>query len=256
MIEKQKNKLITICSGSKGIGKTFFALTLCHVLSLMHHKVLFFDADGGIENIAYQLGLQQSNLYKKLLKNDVTLNNAVTPYTKGHFDLIYSSSKENTLNLYPTGRGQILASDLKNFAFRYDEVLIDCSADNPKIKNIFLNASDRIIMLFSPSLKSETEAYTELEHIHQIAPQSQVYAVITHALSYIEGEQCFKTFCKAGEEFIGLQPKLLGILIQDGCIRENILNKTLFAHRYPESQTLKDIQKIASNLTSGEKNVS
>ena len=253
MKQKQKNKLISVCSGSKGIGTTWFASTLCHVLAKIHRKILFFDADGGNENIAYQLDLKKSDLFMKLLKNNITLNNAVTPYFKGHFDLIYDFSKENALMFYPTGRGQILASDLKNFSLNYDEVIIDCSENNPKIKNILLNSSDRIIMLFSPGLKSETEAYTELEHIYKIAPKSEVYIVVNRALSYNEGEQSYKTFCKASEDFIGLKPKLLGVLLQDGNIRESILNKTLFANRYPDSSNLKDIKKMAELLTDGEK---
>lgn len=252
MIKKQRNKLIAICSGSKSIGKTWLASTFCHVLSQMHHKVLFFDADGGVENIAYQLGLNKSDIYVRLLKNNITLNNAIAQYTKGHFDLIYSSSEENALSFYPTGRGQILISDLKNFALNYDEVFIDCSESNLKIKNILLNASDRIIMLFSPGLKSETEAYTELEYIYKIAPRSEIYIVVNQALSYNEGEQSFKTFLKAAETFIGLKPKLLGVLLQDGHIRESILNKMLFAQRYPDSPILQDIKQMAERLIGGE----
>ncbi len=253
MIQKQKNKFIAVCSGSKGIGKTWFASTLCHILAGMHQKVLFFDADGGNENVAFQLDLKKSDLFLKLLKNSVTLNNAVTSYPKGHFDLIYNFSTENPLDFYPIGRGQILASDLKNFAINYDDVVIDCSENNSKIKNIFLSSSDCIIMLFSPGLKSQTEAYTELEHIHKIAPRSEIYIVVNRALSYNEGEQSFKTFCKASEEYIGFSPKLLGVLLQDGAVRESILNKTLFSSRYPDSPNIKEIFRIASQLTAGEK---
>ena len=66
-----KNYLIAICSGTKGIGKTWLSVNLSHGLSLLKNKVLFFDADCGIENISYQLGFELKKSYKttKIPKN-------------------------------------------------------------------------------------------------------------------------------------------------------------------------------------------
>ena len=61
-----KNHLIAICSGTKGIGKTWLAVNLSHSLALLRKKVLFFDADCGIENISYQLDFNLKNSYQTL----------------------------------------------------------------------------------------------------------------------------------------------------------------------------------------------
>ena len=249
---KQQNNLITICSGTRGIGKTWFTGALSQCLSMQKQKVLFFDADGGIENIACQLGLKKSDLYIQMLKNKITLNNAVLPYAKGHFDVIYANPKENPLSTYPIGRSQILALDLKNFALNYDYVLIDCSNTNEKLKNIFLKSSARLIVIMEPNLSGITDAYKELEHLKSLDVQSKIDIVVNRALSYNEGEQIFKTLLNADAQFIGACPGLLGIIKQDGRIRDCILNKTTLFERYPICESLTDLQNLSKLLIKGE----
>ena len=134
-LKRKQNNLTVVCSGTQGIGKTWFTGVLSQSLSQKKQKVLLFDADGGISNIAAQLGLKQSDLYAQMLKNHITVNNAVIPYPKGHFDIIFSNPQKNILSSYPVGRCQFLAMDIKTLALNYDQVLIDCSDNNLKLKN-------------------------------------------------------------------------------------------------------------------------
>ena len=253
MVQKyKKNNMFVVCSGTKGIGKTWFSFVLSQSISALKSKVLLFDADGGVENVAFQLNLQSSDLYAKMLKNKITLNNALTCYTKGRFDMIYAQPQKNLLGSLPVGRCQILASDLKTLAQDYDAVVVDCSSSNQALKNIFIQSADSVIVLVSPNLNGNIEAYKELEHIKKIAPKANVFIVVNHALSYTEGEQIFKTLIKADEQFIKTFPKLLGVLRQDGRIRDCVANKTTLFERYPVCESLADISNFAKILMSGE----
>jgi len=251
MLRYKQNNIIAVCSGTKGIGTTWFSCVLSQTMSFEKQKVLFFDADGGLENIAWQLNLKNSDLYVQMLKNKITLNNAIVSYTKGRFDVIYANSKENPLIDYPVGRGQILAFDLKNFAVNYDKVFIDCGNSNIKLKNIFLKLSDMIILMVEPNLSGLTDAYKELEHIKNLNTEAKVFVVINRALSENEGEQIFKTLLNADKQFIGMGPKLLGVILQDGRIRDCVLNKITLFERYPVCQSLAQIKKISKILIDG-----
>lgn len=248
----KKSNLFVICSGTKGIGKTWFSSVLGQSLTMLKQKVLFFDADGGMENIAFQLNLEKSDLYGQMLKNRLTLNNAVTFCAKGHFDVIYADPQKNNLSAYPVGRCQILVSDLKAFAVNYDLVLADCSNSNVMLKNILLKAADHIILMIEPNLNGNIDAYKELEHIKKISPDAQISVVVNHALSYSEGEQIFKTLLKADEQFIGVAPKLLGVIKQDGRIRDCVANKATLFERYPVCESLHDVSNFAKVLISGD----
>ena len=253
MISKyKKNNLFVICSGTKGIGKTWFSCVLSQSLGLLKQKVLFFDADAGMENIAFQLNMEKSDLYMQMLKNRLTLNNAVRFCAKGHFDVICAEPGKNNLSTYPVGRCQILVSDLKAFAVNYDQVMVDCSGSNKVLKNVFLQLADYIILLVEPNLNGNIEAYKELERIKKISPNAKIFVVVNHALSYSEGEQVFKTLLKADEQFICACPKLLGVVKQDGRIRDCVVNKTTLFERYPVCESLSDISNFAKTLINGD----
>ena len=248
----KKNNLFVVCSGTKGVGKTWFSSVLCQSLSMLKQKVLFFDSDGGMENIAFQLNMEKSDLYAQMLKNRLTLNNAVRFCPKGHFDVICAEPEKNNLSAYPVGRCQILVSDLKAFAVNYDQVVVDCSGVNQVLKNVFLESADFIILLMEPNLNGNIEAYKELEHIKKISPHAKIFIVVNHALSYGEGEQIFKTLLKADEQFICLNPKLLGVIKQDGRIRDCVVNKVTLFERYPVCESLHDISNFAKKLIKGD----
>lgn len=245
MLNLKANNLVAITAGAKGVGKTWFSYTLSQALSGLKKKNLFFDADGGVENISAQLGLSHLEAYSEMLKGFISLNNAVRFFPKGRFDIISSRPGEEMLATYPTGRAQILALDLKNFSTLYDHVFIDCSNDFPVLKNVFLNAATQIILLIKPSLTGAEAAYKELEHIYKINPMAKVFVVVNQALSSAEGKAIFKTLETADEKYIGMKPKFLGVIRQDGRIRESILNKMTLFERYNPSETLNDVLKIA-----------
>ena len=250
--EYKKNNLFVVCSGTKGIGKTWFSCVLCQSLARLKQKVLFFDADGGIENISFQLHMDKSDLYAQMLKHRLTLNNAVRFCAKGRFDVICAEPAKNNLSTYPVGLCQILVSDLKSFALNYDQVVVDCSAGNRILKNIFLQSADNIILLVAPSLNGSVEAYKELEQIKKISPNAQISVVINRAHSYSEGEQIFKTIFKADKQYLCTFPKFLGVIKQDGRIRDCIANKTTLFERYPVCENLHDILNFSKQIIKGD----
>ena len=254
MSDKKTNNLIAITAGAKGIGKTWFAYTLSQALSTLKKKILFFDADGGVENISAQLGFERIETYSQMLKGFVTLNNAVQFFSKGRFDIIASNPAEQILANYPTGRAQILALDLKNFSLLYDHVLIDCSNDFPVLKNVFLNTAATIILLVKPSLTGAEAAYKELEYILKINPLAKVFVVVNQAVSLAEGQTIFSTLATADEKYIGIKPKFLGVIKQDGRIRDSILNKMTLFERYNPSESLNDVLNVAQAFQEEEKN--
>lgn len=248
MFQDVQNNLIVVCSGTKGVGKTWLAAALAEALASKKEKVLFFDADAGAENVAFQRGLKKNVIYRDMIKGKITLNNAVCSYAKLKFDVIYANPLENVLNAYPAGRAQILALDLKNLSKLYGYVVADCSNDNVVIKNILQNAAGKIVLILGAGKNALSDAYRELENIKKICFEPEVGVVVNHALSRSEGEQIFATLESANNRFIGIKLKLLGVIDQDGCIRDCVLSKASLFERYPSSQSLKNVMSIAEAI--------
>lgn len=240
--------MVAFCSGSKGIGKTWLASTICHSLALKKLKVLLFDADCGLENVSYQLDLSTFTPYKKLLNGSVTLNNAVHNFSRGGFDVINSFSGENGLALAPVGRVQILGEDLAHFANNYDAVFLDCSDEDFKTVNIFFNMCRTIVIIVNTDTLSLSQAYQKIVQLKNICPGASFKIVINHAQSFEEGRQVFKSILQATEKYIKLDLELLGIIRQDPHIREAVLNRSLLLKRYPSCRGAEDAVAIAEKI--------
>lgn len=246
--EFTNTRLIALCSGSKGIGKTWLAATICHCLALHRKKILFFDADCGLENVSFQLDLNNLSSYIEILNGGITLNNAVQNFNRGGFDIISAPAGENGLVSAPLGRVQILAEDLYHFANYYDSVILDCPDENLQSANVFLSLCRLIIMVVNPDPFSLTQAYQKIVRLNKINPTAQIKIVINHAQSYEEGKQIFKSLLKAAKEYIKVDIALLGIIRQDSHIREAVLNKALLLKRYPACRGSEDAVIIGKKI--------
>lgn len=244
----QKLRLTAICSGSRGNGKTWLASTICHGLASKKKKILLFDADCGLENVAYQHQLETGLSYHKLLNGSVTLNNAVEHFKSGKFDVVCSPAGEDMLAGAPVGRVQILAKDLQHLSYNYDHVFIDCSDDCVQVANVFLNLCQSVILLVNTDQVSLTRAYEKLVRLKRVCPMVSVKIIINHAQTYEEGKQIYKSLLKASAEYIKLGVELLGVVRQDAHIRECVLSKNLILKRFPACKGAEDALRIIDRI--------
>ena len=243
-----ENHLIAICSGTKGIGKTWLAVTLSNALSLLKKKVLFFDADCSVTNITYQLDLKNTKNYKSLINGNAILNNNIVFNEKAGFDIISSHPGDSVLSSGPVGRIQVLARDLFCFSKYYDHIVVDCSDDDVKNVNNFINICKTIIIIVNTDPTSLINAYKKIEKIKKINSTAKIHIVINRAFSYNEGNNIYENLLKASSDYIKVDLNLLGIIRQDSRIRECVLNKSLLLHRYPASEGAEDVFSISKKI--------
>src|ERR1700679_743340 len=120
--------MIAIASGQGGVGKTWFAITLCHALAKRNKHVLLFDGDLGLANVDIQLGLTPERDLGAVIEGTSTLPGAVMKYTEGGFDILAGRSGSGNLATLPTQKISELRNDLIALARGYDYVLVDLGA--------------------------------------------------------------------------------------------------------------------------------
>ena len=120
--------MTAIASGKGGVGKTWFSITLAHALAKAGAKTLLFDGALGLANLDIQLGLTPKHDLGGVIAGRLTLNQAVTAYDEGDFDIIAGRSGSGGLVNISAGRMKLLSDDLGVLAAEYDKVLIDLGA--------------------------------------------------------------------------------------------------------------------------------
>ena len=212
-LRKGKN-MLAVASGKGGVGKTWFSITLAHALSTLRQKTLLFDGDLGLANIDIQLGL--------MVKYD--------------------------LGSVISGRLQILGEDLSLLASGYNKVILDMGAGVEKPVRILSGMAEKIIVVCTDEPTSLTDAYAFIKIMTMQYPKSDINIVINQANSLREGQRTFDTLLKACNNFLKINPPLLGIVRRDTRVRDSIRNQSSIINRYPTSEAAEDVIAIAKRL--------
>ncbi len=250
-LRKGRN-MIAVASGKGGVGKTWFSITLAQALSAFKQKVLLFDGDLGLANIDIQLGLMVKYDLGSVINGSLTLNQVVFPCEKGHFDVIAGRSGSAGLASMPVGRLQILGEDLALFASNYNKIILDMGAGVEKSVRILSGMAEKIIVLCTDEPTSLTDAYAFIKIMTLQYPKCNIVIVVNQANSIREGQRTYETLLKACQNFLKINPPLLGIVRRDTRVRDAIRNQMPLINRFPTSEAAEDVINIARKLAADE----
>lgn len=258
MINKDKNLFLThsenitaITSGIGSMGKTWFASTLAHALSLRQKSVLLVDADNSLANISFQLGFSPNTLLNDVLSGNACFNQAIHNLGRKKFDFIGATTGSEILQDTPEGRLQILREELLITAQNYDHVIVDMPLSE-KIITHFMPRDVNLILICTNDPSNLVSTYQFLHEAEKLYHYKNLRLAINYANSYEEGMQTYNTLRRACEQFIKSTPQLLGVVRRDTRVRDAIRNNVFLLNRYPDSEAAEDIINIAGKISQQE----
>ena len=245
---RKGGNMTAIASGKGGVGKTWFSITLAHALAKAGAKTLLFDGDLGLANLDIQLGLTPKHDLGGVIAGRLTLNQAVTAYDEGDFDIIAGRSGSGGLVNISAGRMKLLSDDLGVLAAEYDKVLIDLGAGVGRTVQQLTHSAGNVIVLITDEPTSLTDAYAYIKVTHTENPGLEFKVVANIVNSTREGERTYNTLLKACEGFLKISPALLGVVRRDPKVPEAIRRQTSLLTRYPNAEAASDGESIAKKL--------
>ncbi|MBT3307249.1 MAG: MinD/ParA family protein [Alphaproteobacteria bacterium] len=246
--QSKADNVIAIASGKGGVGKTWFSITLAHCLARTGAKTLLFDGDLGLANLDIQLGLTPKHDLGSVVAGRLTLNQAVTHYDEGGFDIIAGRSGSGGLISITAGRMKMLSNDLGVLASDYDRVLIDLGAGVERTVQQLTNGASSVIVIINDEPTSLTDAYAFIKVMQTESPKLKFQIVANAVNSTREGERTYNTLLKACEGFLKISPPLLGVIRRDPKVPGAIRSQTSLITRYPNTEAATDVENIAQKL--------
>jgi len=158
-------RLILICSGKGGVGKTTLTANLGIALAKLGERTAVLDADFGLRNLDLLLGLENRIVYtaQEVLAETCRLDQALVRH-----------KQEPNLSLLPAGNPRMLEwltpDDMRKIvgmlAERFDYVLIDCPAGiEAGFKNAAAAAREAIVIT-TPEVSAVRDADRVIGLLH------------------------------------------------------------------------------------------
>lgn len=113
---------------------------------------------------------------------------------------------------------------------------------------ILSGMAEKIIVVCTDEPTSLTDAYAFIKIMTMQYPKSVLTSFINQANSLREGQRTFGTLLKACNNFLKINPPLLGIVRRDTRVRDSIRNQSSIINRYPTSEAAEDVIAIAKRL--------
>jgi cell division ATPase MinD len=236
-------KIISICSGKGGVGKTVVASNLSVALTKLKKRVIILDFNFTTPHLSLYFGLFSNPItLNNFLRNEVELIETVYNHPVG-LDIVPSSlNLIDIVNADTSG----LRESLKEAFWDYDYIILDSAPGLGKEALVSLKTSDEIIFVANPQIPSLVDVVKCSKVINSLETKPKPLGVIVNR---VKGKN-YETTVEEIKDFIELP--LLGIIPEDEKIPETENKKTLVTIDSSYSPASKSFFEIASKL-SGER---
>ncbi len=252
--KSKKTRFVAITSGKGGVGKSTISSNLAYVLSQSGLNVGIFDADIGLANLDVMFNVKIKKNILHVLKGEATVADILIPITR-NLILIPGESGDEILKYSDMALFEKFMEEAKVLD-KLDIMIIDTGAGIGEHIQMFLNAADDVIVVTVPDPAAITDAYATIKTIATL--RNDVSMIMNQVRNEKEAQAVFGKIKKVALANIGLDLKLnlLGKINSDPKVSTSVKKRQLFCAVHPSSVPHKDIQDIASSIsTKLERNV-
>jgi len=246
--KSKKTRFIAITSGKGGVGKSTISSNLAYALSQKGLNVGIFDADIGLANLDVMFNVKIKKNILHVLKGEATVSDILIPITR-NLILIPGESGDEILKYSDMALFEKFMQEAQ-ILDKLDVMIIDTGAGIGEHIQMFLNASDDVIVVTVPDPAAITDAYATIKTIATL--RSDISVIMNQVKNEKEAVGIFEKIKKVANANISstLDLRLIGKINEDVKVSSSVKKRALFSVEYPGSQPSKDLDAIVMKIAS------
>ncbi|MDT3424534.1 flagellar biosynthesis protein FlhG [Paenibacillus forsythiae] len=244
-------RIITVCSGKGGVGKSNFTLNFALALKSMGKRVLLFDADIGMANLDVLMGVSaEYNLYH-LLGGEAGIEQIIQT-GPGRLPFIAGGSGMEELFSLSDSDLNYFTSQIATIADEMDYILFDTGAGLSKETMRFIISADDCIVVTTPEPTAITDAYALMKVVHTAQPSTAFQLVVNLASDTREAIAASDKIRLTARRFLELDIPYLGFISSDSHVVQAVKRQIPFSLAYPNSAAAMDIHRLTLRYLSSD----
>ncbi|WP_043930463.1 MinD/ParA family protein [Bacillus sp. EB01] len=237
-------RVITITSGKGGVGKSNFTLNFALGLKAAGKKVIVLDLDLSTANLDILMGLTPLYSLVDVLYQRKYIWDVLEKGTDG-IEYISGGFEMKDLLKFDEVFLEFFWSQIQELQHYADFILLDTGAGLSKELVHFILASDETILVTTPEPTSIADAYGVLKTAVRDRKNVPVFRlVVNRAQSYREAVDTSRAIKSASSHFLKIKLNTLGFIMEDGKVRESVLQQTPFMISFPNCEAARNIKQI------------
>jgi flagellar biosynthesis protein FlhG len=246
---ESRARVITVTSGKGGVGKTNVTVNLALALASLGQKVLVIDADLGLANVEFVLGVSPRNNLLNLL-DGCSIGDVVMDGPRGIKFMSGGSGIYQLANLNDTQIQKII-NQVVLFDSWANVILIDTGAGLHRSVLNFVMAADEVIIVTTPEPTAIADAYAIMKAYASHYGRAPLRLVVNRVLEMDDGQTVVDKLGKVSQRFLGIGITNLGFVYEDPHVLKAVKGQMPLMVAYPDSISARCIDHIAQRLLYG-----
>lgn len=237
-------RILTVCSGKGGVGKSNFTLNFALALKSLGHKVLLFDADIGMANLDVLMGVRPKyNLYH-LLKGEKSIKEIIE---FGTDDIPFISGGSGMSDLFKLSEHDLnyFTAELERISGEMDFIIFDTGAGLSKENLKFITSADETLVVTTPEPTAITDAYALIKVVHSTNQDIQFKLIINRASDRREALEVADKISLVAQRFLDKHIPMLGFMNDDPHVMQAVKKQIPFSKAFPGCEAARDVQRLA-----------
>jgi flagellar biosynthesis protein FlhG len=252
-VGKEVPRVIAICSGKGGVGKTFFSVHLAEYAAKKGQRVLLLDADLGLANVDVMLGISPKGSLLELVRGEKGLSDLIVPARAG-FDVLPGGSGLYELTALDAEQQQVMMDEMRRISSDYDLVLIDAAAGIGDNVLYFVSSSESALVVLTPDPTSLTDAYALIKVLSRQRNMRRFMVAVNQA-EVFDAQVAFKRLLSVADRYLDVHLDYVGNLPHSPDVREAVqVQKLLSVQDAPVMRQTLDM--MLANILARERDLS
>jgi flagellar biosynthesis protein FlhG len=247
---ESRARVITVTSGKGGVGKTNLTVNLALALANLGQKVLVIDADLGLANVEFVLGLTPRYSLLNLLDDGYNISDVVMDGPRGIKFMSGGSGIYQLANLSDTQIQKII-NQVVLFDNWANIILIDTGAGLHRNVLNFVMAADEVIIITTPEPTAIADAYAIMKAYSAHYGRAPLRLVVNRVLEMDDGQTVVDKLGKVAQRFLGIGITSLGFVYEDPNVLRAVKNQIPLMVAHPDTIAARCIDHVAQRLLYG-----
>jgi len=240
-------RVIGICSGKGGVGKTHVAANLAVLAAKKGHRVLVIDADLGLANVEILFGIKPRYHLGHLLEGSMSIEQVLAEGPHG-IRVLPAGSGIQGLTRLDNAQKLRLVTALDELEDRFDLVLVDNGAGIGENVLFFTSAAQEALLVVTPEPTSFTDAYAAVKVLVQQAGVRHFNVVVNQVSGEAQARDLFAKLTQVTDRFLTANMRWLGYLPRDENVHRAAMAQRPLVDIYPASPSTRALTMVASRL--------
>ncbi len=247
MIDGEFVRVIAVCSGKGGVGKTNVACNIAVAMGAMGRSVCLLDADLSLANVDVLLGLQPRYNLSHVVSGETDLDAAVL---QGPNDIriVPAASGNFCMTELPAASQAAIIQAFSDVRPQPDVLVVDTAAGIAPPVARFVQASQIPLVVIQDEPASLTDAYALIKVFSQNYGIARFDIVTNQSSSASAGRRLFRKLTKVSDTFLDVVLRHLGDVPDDPYLVKAVQEQRAVVDAYPRSASGKAFLALAETI--------